>query len=84
MNIFRFLTRQLLALITAVLSGLLTGQLLRVLPAVLFKQLGSSFIAQFQPWIQGTFWLIPFLVSLCVSLLISLVIPRSKTSRAAA
>jgi ABC-type antimicrobial peptide transport system permease subunit len=84
MKTFRFLTRQLLALITAVISGLLTGQLLRVLPAVLFKQLGSNFIAQYQPWIQGTFWLIPFLISLCVSLLISLAVPRRKTARAAA
>ncbi len=84
MKALRFLSRQLLALITAVISGLLTGQLLSILPGVLFNQLGSSFVDQNQGWIRGAFWLIPFLVSLSVSLLISLAFGKKRTARAAA
>ena len=83
MKAVRFLVRQLLALITAVISGLLTGQLLSTLPGFLFNQIGSSIVNQYQTWIQGAFWLIPFLVSLCVSLLISLVVRKGRAVRAA-
>ena len=84
MKAVRILVRQLLALTTAVISGLLTGQLLSTLPGFLFNQLGSSIVNQYQGWIRGAFWAIPFLVSLCVSLMISLVVRRKGTARAAA
>ncbi|MFL7812905.1 MAG: hypothetical protein AB8I40_04420 [Anaerolineales bacterium] len=84
MKALRFLGRQLLALITAVVSGLLAGQLLSRLPTVLFKLLGSSTVNQYQTWIQGVFWTVPFLVSLCVSLLISMIIRKRTPGRAGA
>jgi hypothetical protein len=83
MNTLRFLSRQLLALVTAVISGLAAGQLLSLLPGLLFDLLDPALAARYQLWIQAAFWLIPFLVSLCVSLLISLVV-RKKPGRAAA
>ena len=76
MKVFRFLSRQLLALITAVISGLLTGQLLSTLPGFIFDQLGSSFGNKYHLWIQDAFWLVPFLVSFCVSILITLVVGK--------
>lgn len=82
MKTLRFLSRQFLALVTAVISGLVTGQLLALLPGTLFELLGSSIVHEYQAWIQGAFWLIPFLVSLCVSLLISLMVRKRGTERA--
>jgi hypothetical protein len=78
-RVLSFFTKQIVAIVIAVLTGLISGQVLSFVSIWILGQVGAETFHQSRTMVEALFWLVPFLISLCISVMFSILFNRKRT-----